>query len=111
MGAPFASGLLARGSDSTGTYEYRSADAQTLGRVKAIEAICTRHGTSLLAAALRFPLGHPSVPAVVPGPRNAEHMTDYIAAMADPIPGALWHELRQHGLIRPDAPVPASGPN
>ena len=108
VGVPFASGLLARGSDGTGTYEYRSTDAQTLGRVKAMEAICERHGTSLLAAALRFPLGHPSVPAVVPGPRNAEHMADYIAAMAESIPAALWDDFRQQGLIQPDAPVPVS---
>ena len=107
VGAPFASGLLARGSGSAGTYEYRPADAQTLSRVKAMEAVCESHGTSLLAAALRFPLGHPCVPAVVPGPRNAGHMAAYVAAMAESIPAALWGELRQRGLIRPDAPVRA----
>lgn len=109
VGAPFASGLLARGSAGGGTYEYRPADAQTLGRVRAIEAVCARHGTSLLAAALRFPLGHPSVPSVLPGPRNPDHMAACTAAMAEPIPTALWHELKESGLIQPDAPVPASG--
>ena len=110
VGAPFASGLLARGSDSGATYEYRTADSRTLGRVQAMEAVCARHGTSLLAAALRFPLAHPSVPAVLPGPRNADHMAAYVDAMGESIPEALWRELKQRGLIQRDAPVPAGDP-
>ena len=106
VGAPFGSGLLARGSGGPGTYEYRPANAETLGRVKAIEAVCAGHGTSLLAAALRFPLGHPAVAAVLPGPRNAAHVEACVAAMAERIPPALWSDLEQRGLIRPDAPVP-----
>ena len=109
VGAPFASGLLARGSGRGGTFEYRPADAQTLGRVRAIEAVCARHGSSLLAAALQFPMGHPSVPAVVPGPRNADHMAASVAGMAESIPAALWDDLKQQDLIQRDAPVPASG--
>ena len=106
VGAPFASGLLARGSAGSGTYEYRTADEEMRRRVEAMEAVCASHGTSLLAAALRFPLGHPSVPAVLPGPRNAAHMETCVRAMAERIPPALWRDLEQQGLIRPDAPVP-----
>ena len=107
VGAPFASGLLARGSAGSGTYEYRAADEETRGRVEAMEATCASHGTSLLAAAVRFPLAHPSVAAVLPGPRNAAHMETCVRAMVEPIPGALWDELKERGLIRADAPVPA----
>ena len=106
VGAPFGSGLLARGSAGSGTYEYRTADEEMRGRVEAMEAVCASHGTSLLAAALRFPLGHPSVPAVLPGPRNAAHMEACVRALAERVPRALWRDLEQQGLIRPDAPVP-----
>ena len=54
-----------------------------------------------------FPSGIPPVPAVLPGPRNAAHMEACVRAMAEPIPGALWDELTERGLIRADAPVPA----
>ena len=107
VGAPFGSGLLARGSAGSGTWEYRTADEEMRGRVEAMEAVCASHGTSLLAAALRFPLGHPSVPAVLPGPRNAAHMETCVRAMAERVPRALWRDLKERGLIRADAPVSA----
>ena len=107
VGAPFGSGLLARGSGGAGTYGYRRVDAETLARLEGMEAVCARHGTSLLAAALRFPLAHPAVPSVLPGPRSAAHVHACVEAMAEPIPAALWDELGERGLIRPDAPVPA----
>ena len=105
-GAPFGSGLLARGSRGGGTCDYRPADAATLARVKAIEETCASHGTSLLAAALHFPLGHPAVTAVLPGPRHAAHVEACAAAMGERVPRAFWLDLRDRGLIRPDAPVP-----
>ena len=60
-------------------------------------------------AAIRFPLGHPSVVSVAAGVRTIDHFDDYPRAFDTPIPAALWEELRAEGLIDPSAPVPAEG--
>ena len=73
----------------------------------AIRAVCDRHGVPLAAAALQFPLAHPAVAAIIPGPRTAEEFGANLALLRHPIPAALWQELRQAGLLHPDAPTPA----
>jgi D-threo-aldose 1-dehydrogenase len=76
-------------------------------RVGRIQAVCERHGVPLAAAALQFPLGHPSVAAVIPGARNAAQVERNVEVFRVAIPGAMWDELKHEGLLRSDAPVPA----
>jgi len=61
----------------------------------------------LIAAALQFPLAHPAVAAVLPGPRNIEEMEENSELLRYPIPSALWADLRDAKLIHPDAPTPS----
>lgn len=105
IGAPFASGLLANPSAPGVMYAYRPAEPAMVAKAKAIEAACQRHGVTLAAAALQFPLLHPAVVSVIPGAVSAAQVTQNAANMALPIPGALWHELKMQGLIDPDAPT------
>src|SRR5262249_51532032 len=67
VGAPFASGILATGAREGASYAYRDAAPDVLERTRRIEALCSRCGVPLGAAALQFPLAHPSVAAVIPG--------------------------------------------
>jgi len=62
-----------------------------LAKVARIEAVCARHGVPIAAAALQFPLGHPSVASVdFPGGLSPEHVRQNVAAFRHPIPaGAL----------------------
>jgi D-threo-aldose 1-dehydrogenase len=60
----------------------------------------------LAAAALQFPLGHPSVASVIPGGLSPEHVRQNVAAFRHTIPSALWAELKHEGLLRADAPTP-----
>ncbi len=103
VGGPLNSGILA-GRD---TWNYRAAPPEILTRVNAIHAVCERHGVPLAAAALQFPLAHPAVAAIIPGPRNADEFRTNLGLLQHPIPAALWQDLRQAGLLHPDAPVPA----
>jgi D-threo-aldose 1-dehydrogenase len=41
-----------------------------------------------------------------PGPNAAEQMRQNLDRMKHPIPMALWADLRQEGLIHPEAPPP-----
>lgn len=107
VGAPFCSGLLAPGADRSAWYGYSPPSGDVVERVLRIGAACSRHGVSLAAAALQFPLGHPAVAAVIPGPESPEHVASNLELMREPIPSDLWEELKADGSLRRDAPVPA----
>ena len=97
VGGPLNSGILA-GRD---TWNYNPAPPEIVARVKAIAAVCDAHSVPLPAAALQFPLAHPAVAAIIPGPRNAEEFRANLGLLRHPIPAALWADLRQAGLLHP----------
>jgi D-threo-aldose 1-dehydrogenase len=105
IGAPFASGLLANPSAPGVMYAYAPASAEIVAKACAIEAVCHRHGVSLAAAALQFPLLHPAVVSVIPGAVSAAQVAQNAANMAVPIPAELWSDLKMQGLIDPAAPT------
>ncbi|WP_433528173.1 aldo/keto reductase [Micromonospora sp. CA-263727] len=106
----FNSGLLAVERPHPGLpYEYSDVPAAVLARVRAIAEVCTRHGTSLPAAALAFAVAHPAVAAVVVGAHHPGQVRRNAALLAaPPPPEEFWSELVAEGLLRPDAPLPTS---
>lgn len=106
IGAPFASGILARGPVPGALYRYTPAEPEILAKAQRIAAVCARHDVPLAAAALQFPFGHPNVVSVIPGPVATEEVRKNLGWMRSTIPGALWSDLKKAGLIRQDAPVP-----
>jgi D-threo-aldose 1-dehydrogenase len=61
------------------------------------------------AAALQFPLAHPSVASVIPGGFQPAHIEANLAYLESTIPTAFWSELKHEALIRAEAPVPGGG--
>lgn len=108
IGGPYNSGILAAGTKSgqTLTYNYESAPAAVIEKARRIEECCERHQVPLAAAALQFPLGHPVVACVIPGLGNPERVAKTVALMQTKIPGELWQELKDRGLLHADAPLP-----
>ena len=106
IGAVFNSGILATGPVPGARYDYRPARPDELDKAGRIQAVCQRHGVPLAAAALQFPLGHPAVASVIPGPITPEQVGLNVAGFTQSIPPALWAELKAEGLLREDAPVP-----
>jgi D-threo-aldose 1-dehydrogenase len=102
VGGPLNSGILA-GRD---TWNYAPPPPDIISRVAAIRAICDRHAVPLAAAALQFPLAHPQVAAIIPGPRSAEEFTANAALLNHAIPAEFWTELRTAGLLHAAAPTP-----
>jgi D-threo-aldose 1-dehydrogenase len=100
VGGPLNSGILA-GRD---TWNYETAPPEVVTRVNAIKAVCDSHRVPLAAAALQFPLAHPAVAAVIPGPRNVEEFHANLGLLRSPIPARLWTDLRDAGLLHPGAP-------
>jgi D-threo-aldose 1-dehydrogenase len=105
-GAVFASGILATGVDNNPLYGYRPAEDKVITRVRSIEQICNRYNVPLGAVALQFPLGHPSVKAVIPGMNSPEIVKKNLEWFQVGIPSDLWSELKEEGLLGLDVPVP-----
>ncbi len=102
----FNSGLLATATPHPDSrYEYTPAPPSLTRRAEAIAAVCTRHGTSLPAAAIAFAGAHPAVTTVVLGAQTPAQVHRN-AALAPP-PPALWPDLVAAGLLRADAPTPS----
>jgi D-threo-aldose 1-dehydrogenase len=108
VGGAYNSGILAVGT-KTGAplyYDYEPAPEHIIAKVRAIEAVCDRHGVPLAAAALRFPLAHSLVASVIPGLDSPARVEQTLALYAHKIPAALWQDLKAENLLRPDAPTP-----
>jgi len=108
VGGPYNSGILAVGTKTAAPlyYNYEPAPAGVIEKVRRIEAVCDRHDVPLAAAALQFPLAHPLVASVIPGLDSPERVDQTLALYRHKIPAALWQELRQEKLLRPDAATP-----
>jgi D-threo-aldose 1-dehydrogenase len=95
VATPVERGLLATGVAGArwGEHLNRRFTPEALAQVERIEAICARHGVSLLAVALQFVTRNPAVSATIPGARAPEEARANVAAMVEPVPDALWAEL------------------
>lgn len=104
----FNSGLLSRATPaSDAKYNYGDAPIELVDRARRIAEVCDRHGTSLPAAAIAFPLGHPAIASVCIGARGPGQVERNVALFREPPPSGLWEALKDEGLLRADAPVPA----
>ena len=87
-------------------YAYETAPPEIMAKTRKIETICQSHNVPLPAAAIQFPLAHPSVAAIIPGALKPEYIHANIKNYQHPIPSDLWAELKSEGLLREDAPTP-----
>ncbi len=106
LGGPYNSGILATGAIEGANYNYQPAPPDIMERVRRIEAVCARHSVPLAAAALQFPLGHPSVTSMIPGTSSSRNVERNFKLMSHAIPADLWAELRHEGLLHEQAPLP-----
>ena len=107
LGGPFNSGILAEGVQPgrVAHYNYAPAPPEIVERVVRLQAVCEAHATPLAAAALQFPLAHPSVVSVIPGMASPAQVTMACDLMSFRIPDALWADLRAEGLLHEAAPT------
>ena len=105
-GAPLNSGILATGPVPDALYDYAPASPEMIEKTRRIKGLTDRYGTTLIRAALSFPLGHPAITAIIPGFSKAEEFTDNMAGYHKAIPDELWSDLRSEGLLHPAAPSP-----
>lgn len=106
IGGPYNSGILAGDVPDHATHDYKAAPRHLIERARRIAAVCQRHHVPLAAAALQFPLAHHAVTSVIPGALSAREVQQNLGYLRQPIPAALWQELRAEGLLAPTAPIP-----
>jgi D-threo-aldose 1-dehydrogenase len=98
----FNSGLLSRARPTPdATFDYGPVPPELLARAHAIADVCERHGTTLPAAAVAYPLRFREVVSVVLGMRTGEQVAQNVALHAAGVPDALWDELEELGLVPP----------
>jgi D-threo-aldose 1-dehydrogenase len=88
-GGVFNSGVLAGGE----TFDYETAPVEIVAHVEKLRETCARHGVSLPAAAVQFPLRHPAVVTVLVGCRTPAEVADDVRLSEAAAPDALWEEL------------------
>ncbi|KKC33554.1 aldo/keto reductase [Devosia psychrophila] len=102
VGGPFNSGILVGGDK----FNYEKAPDEIVAKVRAIETVCREFGVPLPAAALQFPLTHPAVCNVLPGPRSPQELDGILDWWDVKIPGELWTALADRELLAPGTPIP-----
>lgn len=91
--APYASGVLAKGSSSYPRYVYQKASGNMLDPIRRIEAVCARHSIPPGAAALQFSMRDQRVTSTICGISRPERVAQTLEWAALPIPAEAWDEL------------------
>lgn len=98
IGGPFNSGVLV-GRDK---FNYRKAPEDIVRKVAALERTCRSFNVPLPAVALQFPLRHPAVVSVIPGPRSPTELDEILGWWNLALPPQIWDELDRalsHGVV------------
>ena len=92
-GAPYASGVLAKGSASNAPYAYQKATGDMLEPVRRIERVSAKYNIAPGAAALQFSMRDSRVASTIIGMSKPERIAQTISWATLPIPQAAWDEL------------------
>ena len=91
--APYAGGVLAKGSTSYKRYVYQEASEEALDPVRRIEAICDRFRIPPGAAALQFSMRDERIASTICGVTKPERVEETLKWANWPIPDEAWREL------------------
>lgn len=91
--APFAGGILAKGSGAYPRYVYQEASAEAVAAVRRVEAVCATHGVPPGAAALQFSMRDRRIASTICGISRPERVERILAWARHPIPDAAFDEL------------------
>jgi D-threo-aldose 1-dehydrogenase len=103
--APFAGGVLAKGSTEVRRITYQAADDARLEPVRQIEAACGRHKCPVGAAALQFSMSDARITSTVVGVSRPERVAQVLDWASKPLGDAVWQDLKAlpFGITDPEA--------
>ena len=91
--APYAGGVLAKGSAEMPRITYQEASSEELEPVRAIEAVCARHTIAPGAVALQFSMRDPRVTSTIAGVSAPERIRQTLDWAGAEIDSAAWKEI------------------
>ncbi len=91
--APYAGGILAKGSAVMPRITYQDVEAAELEPVRHLEAICARVGVSPAAVALQFSMRDPRIISTIVGVSKPERVQQTLKFASEKIPHELWDEI------------------
>ncbi len=103
--APYAGGVLAKGSDQVGRITYQDANDETLAPVRALEALCAEHQVPLGAAALQFSMRDPRITSTIIGVSKPERVASTVEWATLEISDDFWAAVAElpYGTDDPEA--------
>ena len=96
--APYAGGVLAKGSSSYTRYVYQEASPAMLDPIRRIEAICAKHRVPLGAVALQFSMRDARITSTICGVSKPERVHETLEWARIPVPAEVWDELKTVGF-------------
>lgn len=91
--APYAGGVLAKGSVVHPRYVYQKAGNDMLAPVRQVEALCAKYTIPVGALALQFSLRDSQVASTICGVTKPERVDQTLAWASLDIPQGLWDEI------------------
>ena len=91
--APYAGGVLAKGSAVMKKVTYQDAGEAELQPVRRVEEACSRLGVAPGAAALQFSMKDPRVTSTIVGVSKPERVAETLEWAGAELPEALWQTL------------------
>ena len=91
--APYAGGILAKGSFKTNRLVYQNATPQQLEPVYKVETICRDHGVPVGAAALQFSMRDNRITSTIVGISKPERVKQTLDWATLNIPDVFWEDI------------------
>jgi D-threo-aldose 1-dehydrogenase len=91
--APYASGVLAKGTERYPRVAYQEVSASALSPIRQIEAICAKYSVPPGAAALQFSMRDERIDSTICGVSKPERIQQTLEWAAWPIEEIVWSEL------------------
>jgi D-threo-aldose 1-dehydrogenase len=91
--APYAGGVLAKGTQSYQRYVYQEVSGSVLEPIRRIEAVCAKHAVPPGAVALQFSMRDPRITSTICGVSRPERVRQTLDWANWAVPDAVWDEL------------------
>ena len=91
--APYAGGVLAKGSTIMPRISYSPADDAALEPVRKVETLCAQYGVAPGAAALQFSMRDPRIASTICGVSKPERVAESLEWAHVTLPEELWDAL------------------
>ena len=94
-GAPYGSGILAKGPGTYPRYMYGQASNAYLQRAFSLEALCLRYHVPLAAVALQFSLRDTRIASTIVGISRPERLQETVGLAQHVLPEDIWEEIAE----------------